>query len=218
MSAFAGGPADAERLVRDGGDPVRQRLARAGSGRRGDCRGRAAAGDRAARARAGRTTDASAASGVSTFSRMPVLLPPFSGPRNTASATPSHRHITPKVWHTASSTASSSARIAIEQAEQRRFPARDPRGCPASRATRRRSSPDPDGPVRPCRRRSRDGPPGGLRNLRAPANVVGEDPEPQAGRRQIGLQVADRVLHPVHDARRVRGWASRGACRAPRRR
>ena len=40
---------------------------------------------------------------------------------------------------------------------------------------------------------------GRLGNLGAPANVVGQHAEPQAGGREIGLQVAHGVLHPVHD-------------------
>ncbi|MEZ5285908.1 MAG: hypothetical protein R2712_14095 [Vicinamibacterales bacterium] len=39
-------------------------------------------------------------------------LAPFSGPRSTASATPSQRHRTPKVWHTANSDAWVSSRMA----------------------------------------------------------------------------------------------------------
>ena len=54
---------------------------------------------------------------------MPALLPPFSGPRSTTSATPSQRHITPKVWHTASSAASG-RRESVEQVEESRLPAR----------------------------------------------------------------------------------------------
>ena len=50
-----------------------------------------------------------AASGASTFSSTPVLLPPFSGPRRTGAASPDQWHITPKVWQTASSAAFSSA-------------------------------------------------------------------------------------------------------------
>src|SRR6266581_1662935 len=56
------------------------------------------------------------ASGVSTFSRIPVLLP-FSGPRNEAAAAPDQRHITPKVWQTPSRAASSLARIASKSLE-----------------------------------------------------------------------------------------------------
>ena len=44
--------------------------------------------------------------GVSTVSTMPALLPPFSGPRRTGSATPSQRLITPKVWQMPISAAS----------------------------------------------------------------------------------------------------------------
>ena len=48
---------------------------------------------------------------------MPALLPPLSGPRSTARAVPAQRHITPKVWHTESSAASGSARMASKSAK-----------------------------------------------------------------------------------------------------
>ena len=57
-----------------------------------------------------------AEAGVSTVSTMPALLPPFSGPRSTGSATPSQRHITPKVWQMPISAASGWACTASKSA------------------------------------------------------------------------------------------------------
>ena len=127
-----------------------------------------------------------------------MLLPPFSGPRNTASATPSHRHITPNVWQTASSTASSSARMrsnrrnsGASQEGSSRIPW-EPGDTPSFFAGSRWPGP----PVPTIDHVTAAG---RLRDSAAAANVVGQHAEAQAGRCEIRLQVADGILHPVHD-------------------
>ena len=54
------------------------------------------------------------------FSSRPTLFPPFASERRIGCATPAQRHMTPKVWHTETSAASSSARIALNRSKSGR--------------------------------------------------------------------------------------------------
>ena len=217
VSASPGGPPDAaasrsrSRACPRAAAPARGRGRRAG-GRARTARRRSGSSS-ARRPNQGWPT----ASGVSTFSRMPALLPPFSAERSTGRATPDHRHITPNVWHTATRRALRRGLDLVEQREQARLPGgilHDALACPGA-APSLRCGIDV-ARARRCRGRARSGRPAapgscgcGARRRRARARG-GRSPEPRrSGRRPRPA--------PRGPASRGPGWASRGSCPARRR-
>ena len=146
--------ADTQRLARQRDDGRIGSAGRSEAGRTAGCPGfQPAASGQLAR-EAARTRGARARRRSAGCRRFPQLLPPFSAPRSTTSAMPSQRHITPKVWQTASSAASRSARIASNSPKSRGSHAGSSL-MPCDPRRRRHSDADRDAPARPSRDRCR---------------------------------------------------------------
>ncbi len=121
---------------------------------------------------------------------MPALFPPFAAPRSTGCATPSHRHMMPKLWHTPSSADSGFARISSNRPKSGAshdgiFD--DALGALRHAVVHRRV--EMTGPAGPDIQSAAGAGPG--RNGQSPPDVPGDGADPNPRLLQIRRQVAD---------------------------